>query len=100
MATPYLGEIKITSFNFPPKGWAFCNGQTLAINQNQALFAILGTPLWRRRREDLPASQPAGMRSNPYGQRAHSWPIRRRSNAHTDDHRDTRPQPCTGRLFE
>ena len=44
MATPYLGEIKITSFNFPPKGWAFCNGQTLAINQNQALFAILGTP--------------------------------------------------------
>jgi microcystin-dependent protein len=43
MATPFLGEIKIVSFNFPPKGWALCNGQLLPINQNQALFAILGT---------------------------------------------------------
>ncbi len=43
MATPYLGEIRIVSFNFAPKGWAFCNGQTLPINQNQALFALLGT---------------------------------------------------------
>jgi len=43
MGTPYLGEIRIFSFNFPPKGWALCNGQTLPINQNQALFAILGT---------------------------------------------------------
>jgi microcystin-dependent protein len=43
MSTPFLGEIKICSFNFAPKGWAFCNGQLLAINQNQALFAILGT---------------------------------------------------------
>ena len=43
MAQPFIGEIRIFSFNFPPKGWAFCNGQTLAINQNQALFAILGT---------------------------------------------------------
>lgn len=43
MSTPFLGEIKVISFNFPPKGWAFCNGQLLPINQNQALFAILGT---------------------------------------------------------
>ncbi len=43
MATPYLGEIKIFSFGFPPKGWAACNGQLLPINQNQALFSILGT---------------------------------------------------------
>jgi microcystin-dependent protein len=43
MGTPYLGEIKIISWNFPPKGWAFCNGQLLPINQNQALFSILGT---------------------------------------------------------
>ena len=43
MATPFLGEVKIVSFNFPPKGWAFCNGQLLPINQNQALFSILGT---------------------------------------------------------
>ena len=43
MGTPYIGEIRIFSFNFPPKGWAFCNGQLLPINQNQALFSILGT---------------------------------------------------------
>ncbi len=43
MSTPYLAEIRIFSFNFPPKGWAFCNGQLLPINQNQALFSLLGT---------------------------------------------------------
>ncbi|HUA68937.1 MAG TPA: tail fiber protein [Candidatus Saccharimonadales bacterium] len=43
MSSPYLSEIRIVSFNFPPKGWAFCNGQILPINQNQALFALLGT---------------------------------------------------------
>lgn len=43
MSEPFLSEIKIFSFNFPPKGWAFCNGQLLPINQNQALFALLGT---------------------------------------------------------
>ena len=43
MATPFIGEVKMVSFNFAPKGWAFCNGQLLAINQNQALFSILGT---------------------------------------------------------
>ena len=43
MADPFLGEIKIVSFNFAPKGWALCNGQTLPINQNQALFSLFGT---------------------------------------------------------
>src|SRR5712691_11839826 len=43
MAEPFIAEIKIISWNFPPKGWAFCNGQLLPINQNQALFSILGT---------------------------------------------------------
>jgi microcystin-dependent protein len=38
-----MSEIRIMSFNFAPKGWAMCNGQTLQINQNQALFALLGT---------------------------------------------------------
>ena len=41
--TPFIGELRIFSFNFPPKGWAFCNGQFLPINQNQPLFSILGT---------------------------------------------------------
>lgn len=43
MAEPFLGEIRTTSFNFAPKGWALCNGQLLPINQNQALFSLLGT---------------------------------------------------------
>ena len=43
MSEPFLSEIKIVSFNFPPKGWALANGQFLPINQNQALFSLLGT---------------------------------------------------------
>jgi microcystin-dependent protein len=43
MSTPFLAEIKIVSFGFAPKGWAQCNGQLLPINQNQALFSLLGT---------------------------------------------------------
>jgi microcystin-dependent protein len=43
MSEPFLSEIKIMSFGFPPKGWALCNGQLLPINQNQALFSLLGT---------------------------------------------------------
>lgn len=43
MAEPFLSEIRIMSFAFPPKGWALCNGQLLPINQNQALFSLLGT---------------------------------------------------------
>jgi microcystin-dependent protein len=44
MATePFLGEIRAFGFNFAPRGWAQCNGQLLPINQNQALFSILGT---------------------------------------------------------
>lgn len=43
MAEPFLSEIRIMSFVFPPKGWALCNGQLLPINQNQGLFSLLGT---------------------------------------------------------
>lgn len=43
MAEPFLSEIRIMSFGFAPRGWALCNGQLLPINQNQALFALLGT---------------------------------------------------------
>lgn len=43
MSEPFLAEIRIMSFNWAPKGWAMCNGQFMPINQNQALFAILGT---------------------------------------------------------
>jgi microcystin-dependent protein len=43
MGTPFMSEIRIMSFNFAPRGWAQCNGQLLPINQNQALFSLLGT---------------------------------------------------------
>jgi microcystin-dependent protein len=43
MGTPFLAEMRIISFNFAPKGWALCNGQLMQINQNQALFSLLGT---------------------------------------------------------
>ncbi|HZP68109.1 MAG TPA: tail fiber protein [Rudaea sp.] len=43
MTEPFLSEIRIMSFGFPPKGWALCNGQLLPINQNQGLFSLLGT---------------------------------------------------------
>ena len=43
MAEPFLAEIRMMSFNFAPKGWALCNGQLMPINQNQALFSLLGT---------------------------------------------------------
>ena len=43
MGTPFLGEIRLVAFTYAPQGWALCWGQTLPINQNQALFALLGT---------------------------------------------------------
>ncbi|HEY0615258.1 MAG TPA: tail fiber protein [Candidatus Elarobacter sp.] len=43
MSNPFLSEIRIFSFSFAPRGWALCNGQILPINQNQPLFALLGT---------------------------------------------------------
>ena len=43
MSDPFVAEVRIFPFNFAPKGWAFCNGQVMAISQNTALFALLGT---------------------------------------------------------
>jgi microcystin-dependent protein len=43
MAEPYLAELRIFGFNFPPRGWAFCDGQILPISQNQSLYSLLGT---------------------------------------------------------
>jgi microcystin-dependent protein len=43
MSNPFLGEIRMFGFTFAPQGWALCNGQTLAISQNTALFSLLGT---------------------------------------------------------
>lgn len=43
MSDPFLAELRLMSFDFPPKGWALCNGQLLPINENQGLFSLLGT---------------------------------------------------------
>ena len=43
MSDQFVAEIRIFGFNFPPTGWAFCNGQLMPISQNTALFALLGT---------------------------------------------------------
>jgi microcystin-dependent protein len=43
MPIPYIGEIRLLSFDFPPRGWALCNGQLMSIPQNQALFSLIGT---------------------------------------------------------
>lgn len=43
MATPFLGEVRMFGFNFAPRGWAYCNGQIMSIQQNSALFALLST---------------------------------------------------------
>ena len=43
MSEPFLAEIRIYGFNFAPRGWALCDGQILPINQNQALYSLLGT---------------------------------------------------------
>ena len=43
MSEPFLGEIRLVGFNFAPRGWAFCEGQILQINENQSLYSLLGT---------------------------------------------------------
>ena len=70
MAEPFLGEIRICGFNFPPRGWALCDGQILPINQNQALFSLLGTTYGGDGRTtfglpDLRGRVPMGPRNGP-----------------------------------
>lgn len=75
MAEPFLGEIRIVSFDYPPKDWAFCNGQLLPINQNQALFSLLGTTYGGNGQTtfalpDLRARVPMHMGDHTQGERA------------------------------
>ena len=82
MAEPFLSEIRIMSFSFAPKGWALCNGQFLPINQNQALFSLLGTTYGGDGQSELRAARPAGARADPRRQRPHAGRERRRAGAH------------------
>jgi microcystin-dependent protein len=87
MATPYLAEVRMVSFNFAPKGWALCNGQLMPINQYQALFSLLGTiyggdgrvnfalPDFRGRIAVSPGTQPGSPNFTPgmqYGEEQHT----------------------------
>ena len=69
---PFLGEIRLMSFNFAPKGWAQCTGQLLSIQQNAALFAVLGTyyggnGVQNFALPDLRSRVPVHMGSGPFG---------------------------------
>ena len=60
MSDPFMGEIRMVGFNFAPRGWATCQGQIMAIQQNSALFALLGVgvALWLRPQQDRAAPTP------------------------------------------
>ncbi len=81
--SPFLGELKLMSFVFAPKGWALCNGQLLPINQNQALFSLLGTMYGGdgrtnfalpdlRGRVPIHRDSPGGTQGERFGEEAHT----------------------------
>ncbi len=72
MAEPFLAEVRMMSFGFPPKGWATCDGQLLPINQNQALFSLLGTTFGGDGRVNFGLPNLAGTDADAYGQRSHA----------------------------
>ena len=72
MSEPFLSEIKLVSFNFPPKGWAMCNGQFLPINQNQALFSLLGTTYGGNGQTTFALPNLRGKRADPHGRRPYA----------------------------
>ena len=83
VADPFLAEIRIMSFGFPPKGWALCNGQTPADQPEPGALLAARDDLRRRRPDELRASKPAGERSDPHGQRPHARRERGGEQAHT-----------------
>ena len=91
MAQPYLSQIEAFPFNFAPKGWALCAGQLIPINQNQALFALLGTTFGGDGRTNFALPDLRGRLANGFGQGSGlanytPRPARRGGDAHS--HRD------------
>ncbi len=82
MAEPFLSEIRIMSFGFPPKGWALCDGQLLPINQNQALFSLLGTTYGGDGRVNFGLPNLQGRAATHFGQ-GHTLGERGGEQAHT-----------------
>ncbi len=81
MSEPFLAEVRIVGFNFAPRGWAFCDGQILPINQNQSLYSLLGTTYGGdgrttfalpdlRGRTPIHAGQGAGLTSRTLGSKS------------------------------
>lgn len=68
MTQPFIGEIQMFGFNFNPRGWAFCNGATLPIQQNTALFALLGTTYGGNGQTTFQLPNFAGRAGNQQGQ--------------------------------
>ena len=106
MAEPFLSEIRIMSFEFPPRGWALCNGQLLPINQNQALFSLLGTTFGGDGRvnfalPDLRGRTPIHVGSGHTlgergGEQAHTLSIAELPDAHARPQRDVEQRHCAG----
>ena len=87
MAEPFLSEIRIMSFVFAPKGWALCNGQLLPINQNQALFSLLGTTFGGDGRVNFALPDLRGRMPIHVGSGHTLGETRRRAGAHAVDRR-------------
>ena len=83
MAEPFLAEIRIMSFGFPPKGWATCDGQLLPINQNQALFSLLGTTYGGDGRVNFAPARTCGAASPIHMGSGHTLGERGGEQAHT-----------------
>jgi microcystin-dependent protein len=68
MTEPFIGEIQLYGFNFNPRGWAFCNGATLPISQNTALFSLIGTIYGGNGQTTFQLPNFAGRAANQQGQ--------------------------------
>ena len=98
MSEPFLGQISLISFNFPPKGWAFCNGQLLPINQNQALFSILGTTYGGNGQTTFALPNLQGSVPLHFGNGFVLGQVQGRGQSHPDPGRDGDSHPPGGRL--
>jgi microcystin-dependent protein len=94
MAEPFLSEIRMMSFGFPPKGWALCDGQLLPINQNQALLSLLGTTYGGDGRVNFGLPNLQGRVPIHMGNSHTLGELRRRAGPHAEHLGNTHAYPC------
>jgi microcystin-dependent protein len=82
MAEPFTSEIRMMSFSYAPRGWALCNGQLLPINQNQALFSLIGTTFGGNGQTNFALPDLRGKTPIHVGQ-GHTWGEKGGEQAHT-----------------